>query len=178
MRWQTAFLQRLWVALPLCLPIACLTQEGPLPRSLRIGLPSQWTEAASPFCLLILFSADDCPICLFEAEYWEEVHRESPGIQVIGLTNGSADFCDKFIQDTGIRFPVYRHPALFRAVLERTLTIHPRGQTPLKLLLDENRSVIYAESGTKDVERHQSLRRRIQNVATSSTVQPTHPGQW
>jgi len=101
-------------------------------QSFSVAIPQTLhSDGPVPYQLIILFTQEDCRICLFEAEYWERIHQEfSPRLEVKGLTQYDPEFVDSFSRSTGISFPIVQDAAGF----ETTEGVN-ENETQLKMKL-------------------------------------------
>jgi peroxiredoxin len=124
------------------------------------------TRTKSAYTLYILFSLDDCPICLFEAEGWQQAYERFPPTKlfVVGITQTTAlEKLSRFRRDYRIAFPILQDPTgNVTSAFHRILS----GETgklpgPIKLIADSSRRIIYYEFGTKDMKEQNAFYDRI-----------------
>lgn len=150
-------------------PIGCVEESRHIPAfELKDidGETFQSTQARSPYSLYILFSLDDCPICLFEAEWWQFSfeHFDPKVIHVIAIVHTDAsEKIRKFARDYRISFPILLDPegkvtSAFRRVIPSESRNLPG---PIKLLTDSSGGVLYCEPGTKNMDEHRAFFDRI-----------------
>jgi len=103
--------------------------------------------------IVFVFSLDDCPLCLFEAQYWGAAMNEF-GDQVFGLavvpekTQEIYDFGQEYGLSIKTKSDVWLQLSDF-------LSEHDiKFSTPMKIFIDKTNHIRVIEYGTKDMNRH------------------------
>ncbi len=113
-------------------------------------------DASNKIRLVILFTLEDCPICLFEARYWAQVAEEfKDKVAVVGITKPDLDI-KNFINEYGIKFKILEDANLFEKICNLLRSQGFKCITPIKMFINSNNKVIAIEGGTK-IEAEQRL---------------------
>lgn len=102
--------------------------------------------------IIILFSLKDCESCLMEAPFWERLYQNSADgrYTVMAIYNAkSMRNLDRFISRNNLTLPIL-HDAKMR--IQSRLKI---VSTPLKLVLDQNNRIIFAQTSSYEPEHQQ-----------------------
>ncbi len=114
--------------------------------------------------LLILFKLDDCPLCLFEAEYWGQFTSKNNHVKIIGISNaGNQAKLNEFIDEYGLSFTIYNDKEYFNGVLDFLDSINIESKTPIKLFI-QNSKLIAVEKGIKDIDKQNKFVQRANKI--------------
>lgn len=116
--------------------------------------------------LIILFTLMDCPICLYESEYWGLAAKEyRENLSVVGITKQSnEDKLNEFINEYGLTFPIYVDNDLFQSIEYYLKKNNFVFATPVKLFIDNNYNLVAVEGGTKEINKHSLFLKRVEKV--------------
>lgn len=114
----------------------------------------------------ILFSLNDCPLCLYEAEFWGKTQQKyNKNLTVIGITNETNELkLSQFIEEYKLDFKIYRSVSLFNDIITFMKNEGFILNTPIKLFINKRNEIIAIEKGTKDISTQRLFTSRIQQI--------------
>jgi len=124
-------------------------------------LVSSETEVAK---LVLLFTFDDCPLCLHEAQFWGDVSVNYEGyLDTIIVCRPSEEGTAKdFMAEYGligtVRTDLFRHLVDFLG--EHDIDV----QTPMKLIVNPDSDLVAIEYGNKDPDVQESFAERVEQL--------------
>lgn len=107
--------------------------------------------------VLIFFNLEDCPACLYEAEFWGEAaqvfSRSDVGFWGI-TTEKDRNRIQEFISEYQISFPIFmdKDGKLKEKILSTDTAFKMAIATPFKVFVNRNLEIIRIEGPKKDVE--------------------------
>lgn len=117
----------------------------------------------SKLTVLIFFSVSDCPVCLEEAAFWEEIKVDfSPkGVNVVGVGEayGKQDL-ERFVAVKKLSFPV---------LFDKDFKVKRQfGDfiTPAKVILNSRKEILFIQSATTDIDEQVHAQREFEKVLT------------
>jgi peroxiredoxin len=118
-----------------------------LPRSLNSRLN-----------VLVFFSLNDCPLCLYESVYWGEAARmyNRTEVSFFGITNETdRKRIDSFLNSNRITFPIFID--INWKFKNKILELFNRKvvgaiKTPFKIFLNSSHEIIYIQTAQKNTE--------------------------
>ena len=120
--------------------------------------------------LVILFTLQDCPICLFEARYWSLVSEElKDKIITVGITIPNKNVLD-FVNEYNLKFKIYQGKDLFSKVCALIKKHRIACITPLKIFINSDNYVIAIEGGTKEEVKQRLFRERVYSIFGLSQI--------
>jgi len=127
--------------------------------------------------LIILFTLEDCSLCLFEAEYWGAAHgSHDVQLNMIGITQELDDnILSEFITEYGLHFPIARNGGLFEFIVDYLYENEFSLVTPIKLFVNSKNELIAIEGPTKNIEAQKNFPERI--AAVFHSLQQAFHGQ-
>jgi peroxiredoxin len=108
--------------------------------------------------VLIIFTLEDCPACLYEAEFWGEAaqvfSRADVGFWGI-TTEKDRNRIKEFISEYQLTFPIFfdADGKLKEQLLSIAADLKMRIATPFKVFVNRDREIIRIEGPEKDVEK-------------------------
>jgi peroxiredoxin len=119
--------------------------------------------------VLIFFTLEDCPACLYEAEFWGEAaqvfSRSDVGFWGI-TTEKDRNRIQEFISEYQISFPIFmdKDGKLKEKILSTDTALKMAIATPFKVFVNRNREIIRIEGPKKDVEEQKLFLEIISNI--------------
>lgn len=102
----------------------------------------------SPYKVVILFSTDDCSLCLQEAFYWQELSSKYRHLCVIGVgTAPTINHLASFAKESKMSFPLFWDPS---RELRDELGL---DDSPIRMVVDQRWKIIHASKAT-NIEEH------------------------
>ncbi len=118
--------------------------------------------------ILIFFTLEDCPACLFEAEFWGQASQkfENDKVKFIGITSEeNGERVSRFCNAYKILFPIlYDKNEDLKNKISSKLNI--KVITPFKIFVSHNKIILY-ESPTKNAQEQREFINRVDNLVTS-----------
>jgi peroxiredoxin len=114
--------------------------------------------------VVILFTTNDCSLCLFEARYWGLAYDKfRDKLVIIGITTGGKKV-DDFASEYNLRFKIYRDTKLFEMVCRYIRQKRISCITPLKFFISNENKVIAIEGGIKNEAEQTLFAERVASV--------------
>lgn len=119
--------------------------------------------------VLIFFTFEDCPACLYEAEFWGEAaqvfSRSDVGFWGI-TTEKDRNRIQEFISEYQISFPIFmdKDGKLKEKIFSTDTALKMAITTPFKVFVNRNREIIRIEGPKKDVEEQKHFLEIISNI--------------
>ncbi len=115
--------------------------------------------------VLIFFSFEDCPLCLFEAEFWGKAAQVFPkrGIKFIGITwEREKGKLSRFCQQYNLRFPILydENGRLKNRISSILYSSKNKSITPFKIFVSRHKIIGY-EGPTKNYDEQKNFPLRI-----------------
>lgn len=140
------------------MPFFCLNVEA--------GDPITLDNLDAKLNIMIFFNLEDCPLCLFEAEFWGEVSHLYPGKEVSlwGITTKKDPVkLREFMESYRISFPIlFDKDGSFK---ERILSCGDIARmniiSPFKVFINRNHEIFYIEGPTKETEKQELFTERV-----------------
>jgi peroxiredoxin len=115
--------------------------------------------------ILIFFTLDDCPACLFEAEFWSKAYQKFSGkdVRFIGVTpEKDGNKILRFCKEYNISFPILydENGKLMDKVASSLSYLQHKPVTPFKIFVIEQKIISY-EGPTKDPVQQRKFGDRI-----------------
>ncbi|MEW6456970.1 MAG: redoxin domain-containing protein [Acidobacteriota bacterium] len=111
--------------------------------------------------MIIFFDVNDCGLCLNEYRLWKKLYETYPSnkLTIFAIcTTREKQSIINFIEDRRIKFPVIWDP-------ERKVKTHMKfRQSPLRILLDQNNSIIDIEYTLTTTEHQQYITSMIESL--------------
>lgn len=112
--------------------------------------------------IVIFFSLSDCPICLFEAEFWGKISQmyNDKMIKIIGITDTeNNDNIETFCNEYSLSFPiVYDKNSHYKALILSNKNISKMNlHTPFKIFVDSHRRILLIEKANKNIEKQKQF---------------------
>lgn len=108
--------------------------------------------------LVIIFTPEDCPICLDEISFWDEYFMRQPKhiLGVWGLViHPYPELVQNFIVNMGWQFPIYVHQD------SQNIVNKIQKLTPIKILIKSSNRIYYLEASNPNWSTKSSLRNII-----------------
>jgi peroxiredoxin len=134
----------------------------------RLPLPD---FSANPLSLgarlnvLIFFTFEDCPTCLFEAEFWGDTSRlfKEEEVRFFGITTEIDDKdIEMFCREYGMAFPIIKDPT--GLIKSKILSIKEIAKlkliTPFKIFVGNN-EIVHVEGAKKETGEQQQFPARV-----------------
>lgn len=107
--------------------------------------------------VLIFFTLEDCPACLYEAVFWEEAAEvfKTSDVSFWGITTEKErSRIQEFVSEYQISFPIFfdNNGKLREKILSTNDALKRSITTPFKVFVKRNRGIIRIEGPKKDVE--------------------------
>ena len=115
--------------------------------------------------ILIFFALEDCPVCLYEAEFWGKVSNSlnKEHVKFVGITS-EKDIMKilRFCKEYGLTFPIlYDREGRVR---DKILSIREISRlnisTPFKIFAHSNR-ILQVEGPNKNLQKQSQLQKRV-----------------
>ena len=110
------------------------------------------------YILFIFFSPYDCGECLLESNYWEEIHKNYSNnfFKVFAIANAPRKReITLFVKRRKLTFPILYDKD---NKIKKALGIR---RTPIKILLNQDNQIIFAQYSTNNTENNKKLTDRI-----------------
>lgn len=119
--------------------------------------------------ILIFFNLEDCPICLFEAEFWGDVSHLYPGKEVSLwgiITNKNPVKMKEFLESYRISFPILfdKHGSLKKRILSCGEIAKMNIISPFKVFVNRNHEIFFIEGPTKEAEKQKLFPERVRKL--------------
>lgn len=159
--WNRLFYSACFVTIILCWTGVWLQKgrQAKMNRSVE-ELNQAWRSAHEPR-VLILFSLDDCGLCLQEAEYWSKADvLLGDRCELVGITDYDSASLTDFIREYQINFRVIKDSTLYRKVL----AVVPHEKSPAKVFVSPGGEILSIEGPMKDRTDQESFLQRVVSV--------------
>lgn len=111
---------------------------------------------------IVIYSMNDCMLCLFEVEQWNRIHHELSGlVQVRAFVTEDNQDHQSFLAENEVPFKVSQHDAFIESVRTYLNRFDLELRTPVKFLVDGDGTVLFHEFGEKDMTKQALLPERI-----------------
>jgi len=124
----------------------------------------------SKLTVLIFFSVSDCPVCLEDAPFWEEIKVEfSPkGVNVVGVGEAyDKQDLERFVSVKKLSFPI---------LFDKNFKVKRKfGDfiTPAKVVVNSKKEILLIRSTTSDIEEQVHAQKEFKRVLTQLLVANT-----
>ncbi len=141
-------------------PVASLDKPLKLPHFLLQndnGAVIDFNGLNARLNVLIFFTLEDCPACLYEAEFWGEAAQafSRTDVSFWGITTEKdRNRIQEFISEYQISIPIFfdEDGKLKKKILSTDAALKMGITTPFKVFVSQNREIIRIEGPKKDVE--------------------------
>lgn len=122
--------------------------------------------------VLIFFTLEDCPVCLYEAEFWGEAAQvfRQEDVRFWGITTEKdKNRIQEFTTEYQLTFPIYfdQDGKLKDQILSIADDLKMNITTPFKVFVNRNREVIRIEGPKKNVEEQRLFMEIISRILAS-----------
>jgi len=138
-----------------------------LKKPLNLNITNLDLQSQTKSKLLIMFTLNDCPLCLFEAQNWGiAAEKLKDNVDFIGVTkddttnNKISDFIDEY----KLNFVIYRNRKIFNELKTLLSSNGYNYNTPLKLFINKNCKIMAIEKGTKNLEKQKMFVNRVRSI--------------
>jgi peroxiredoxin len=119
--------------------------------------------------ILIFFTLEDCPACLYEAEVWSEASQvfSKSDISFWGVVpEDSKKSIPEFIKEYKISFPIIydNKNGLKKTILSIDRILELGIGTPFKLYINNKQEIICIEGSQKHIEEQRRFLERVQDI--------------